>query len=185
VLVDFGLARLRPPGQPAESAGGTPAYMAPEQLTAGRVDARSDLFSAALVLLALLTGWRRRTAAELVPPLDQVTDPELRPILARALALDPAERYQSAADFAAALGGPVEAGVVSAPPAPFRHLAPLTERDRGRLFGRDSDVASLIDHALYRRAVIYSAPSGVGTTSLLRASTSRSCSACARTSSPA
>ncbi|TMQ05561.1 MAG: serine/threonine protein kinase [Deltaproteobacteria bacterium] len=50
VLVDFGLARLRAADHPAESAGGTPAYMAPEQMHVGRVDARSDLFSAALVL---------------------------------------------------------------------------------------------------------------------------------------
>jgi len=56
VLVDFGLSRLRSPDRPAESAGGTPAYMAPEQMMEGRVDARSDLFSAALVFVHLLTG---------------------------------------------------------------------------------------------------------------------------------
>jgi hypothetical protein len=39
VLLDFGVARLRTPAG-AESAGGTPAYMAPEQLHQGRVDAR-------------------------------------------------------------------------------------------------------------------------------------------------
>ena len=71
MLVDFGLARLRAPDRPAESAGGTPAYMAPEQLHEGRVDARSDLFSAALVLVYLLTGWRRPNAYTLAPPLDR------------------------------------------------------------------------------------------------------------------
>ncbi|MBK7537776.1 MAG: serine/threonine protein kinase [Myxococcales bacterium] len=64
VLVDFGLARLRPVDQPARSVGGTPAYMAPEQLREGRVDARSDLFSATLVLVTLLTGWRRSSLEE-------------------------------------------------------------------------------------------------------------------------
>ncbi|HLL22051.1 MAG TPA: serine/threonine-protein kinase, partial [Kofleriaceae bacterium] len=37
VLVDFGLSRLRAPDKPTASAGGTPAYMAPEQLREGRV----------------------------------------------------------------------------------------------------------------------------------------------------
>lgn len=102
VLLDFGLARLRPTG-PAESAGGTPAFMAPEQLREGRVDARSDLFSVALVAVLLLTGWRRRSATELVPPLDGVDDASLGAVLARALSLDPDARYQTAAEFAAAL----------------------------------------------------------------------------------
>ncbi len=170
VLVDFGLARLRPPGRAAESAGGTPAYMAPEQLHDGRVDARSDLFSAALVLVTLLTAWRRRSGEELVPPLGDIADPDMRAVLARALAVDPAERFQTAADFADALAG--KALGPSQPVAvrpPFRHLAPLTEQDRGRLHGRERDVAALTEHVLYRRAVIYTAPSGTGKTSLLRA----------------
>ncbi|HKA90582.1 MAG TPA: bifunctional serine/threonine-protein kinase/formylglycine-generating enzyme family protein [Haliangiales bacterium] len=170
VLVDFGLARLRPHGRAVESAGGTPAYMAPEQLNEGRVDARSDVFSAALVLVTLLTGWRRRSAEELVPPVDAIPDADLRVVLTRALAVDPAARFATAADFADALTGKarVRSQTIAAPP-PFRHLAPLTERDRGRLHGRERDVAGLTDHVLYRRAVVYTAPSGTGKTSLLRA----------------
>ena len=170
VLLDFGLARLRPPGSAAESAGGTPAYMPPEQLNDGRVDARSDLFSAALVLVTLLTGWRRTRAEELIPPMDDIPGPGLRAVLSRALALDPADRFQTAADFADALAGkPATEQPAVATRSPFRHLAPLTEDDRGRLYGRDRDVAVLTEHVLYRRAVIYTAPSGTGKTSLLRA----------------
>ncbi|HWM88379.1 MAG TPA: serine/threonine-protein kinase, partial [Kofleriaceae bacterium] len=172
VLLDFGLARLRRPGDPAESAGGTPSYMAPEQLRDGRVDTRSDLFSAALVLATLLIGWRRRRAEEIAPPLDAIADPQLRAVLARALALDPAERFQTAADFADALAGNApsssQAGIAAIRP-PFRHLAPFTERDRGRLYGRERDIGDLTEHVLYRRAVVYTAPSGAGKTSLLRA----------------
>ncbi len=171
VLVDFGLARLRNPDRPAESAGGTPAFMAPEQLAEGRVDARSDLFSAALVLVALLTGWRRKTAQEIVPPLDRIADPSLRAVLTRALAIDPAQRYPTARELAAALIGTALASNDIAPPPvlPFRLFAPLTEADRERLHGRDADIAELIEHVLYRRTVIYTAPSGTGKTSLLRA----------------
>ena len=195
VLVDFGLARLRalqptsaadaPAAETAlESAGGTPAYMAPEQLQEGRVDARSDLFSAALVLVSLLTGWRRPNAYAVQPPATLDLDPELRVLLDRALHLDPAKRFQSARELAAALdqaarpsgsasraGSDAHAGAAAqtAPLLPFHHLAPLTERDRGRLHGREADVALLLDHALYRRSVVYTAPSGTGKTSLLRA----------------
>jgi serine/threonine protein kinase len=103
VLVDFGLARLRTRDAPTRSVGGTPAYMAPEQLRNGRVDARSDLFAAALVLVTLLTGWRRRAKHELAPPLDDIGDAALRDTLRRALSIDPAGRFQTAAELAAAM----------------------------------------------------------------------------------
>ena len=170
VLVDFGLSRLRSPDRPAESAGGTPAYMAPEQMMEGRVDARSDLFSAALVFVHLLVGWRRPNAFTMTPPFELIEDPELRQVLQRALSADPAKRYQTAAELAAALTG--AAAPTAVPPTrvlPFRHLAPLTEADRGRLHGREADLAMLTEHVLFRRSVIYTAPSGVGKTSLLRA----------------
>jgi formylglycine-generating enzyme required for sulfatase activity len=166
VLLDFGLARLR---SETTSAGGTPAYMAPEQLRDARVDPRSDVFSAALVLVTLLTGWRRRGVDQLVPPLEDVTDPSLRQVLAKALALAPAERYQHGGELAAALGASTAAvpAAEGASSPPFRHLAPFTEADR--LYGRDREIATLVEHVLFRRAVVYTAPSGTGKTSLLRA----------------
>jgi formylglycine-generating enzyme required for sulfatase activity len=170
VLVDFGLSRLRAPDKPSASAGGTPAYMAPEQLHEGRVDARSDLFSAALVLVFLLTGWRRPNAFTLFPPLDTIADPTLRAVLARALEKDPTKRYQTARDVVSALTGVVTTPTSHPVPLlPFRHLAPLTEHDRDRLYGRESDLADLAEAVLFRRSVIYTAPSGTGKTSLLRA----------------
>ena len=168
VLIDFGLARLRGTGGNHDSAGGTPAYMAPEQLRDGRVDPRSDVFSAALVLVTLLTGWRRRTADALVPPLDEIDEPELRSVLAKALALVPGDRYANGAELAAALGDGAHAATIATSP-PFRHLAAFTEADRDRLHGRDGEIATLVEHVLFRRAVVYTAPSGTGKTSLLRA----------------
>jgi formylglycine-generating enzyme required for sulfatase activity len=166
VLVDFGLARLRAI-EPVASAGGTPAYMAPEQLRDGRVDARSDVFSAALVLVTLLTGWRRRAADQLVPPLDAIDDAALRDVLAKALSLAPADRYQHGGELATALGEATRTPLPTSPP--FRHLAPFTEADRDRLYGRDREIETLVEHVLFRRAVIYTAPTGAGKTSLLRA----------------
>lgn len=168
VLIDFGLSRARRGDSPSDAVGGTRAYMAPEQLSSWQVDARSDVFSAALVLLKLVTG-RHRGPSELVPRLDDVADPALRRALERALALDPADR-PTAADFARALrGGDPDEPPEPGPPPPFRELAPLTERDRGRLCGRAGDVLRLARRIETSRAVVLTAPSGTGKTSLLRA----------------
>ena len=167
VLIDFGLSRLRRPDTPAEAVGGTRTFMAPEQMWAWQVDARSDVFSAALVLVKLLTGWHR-TGDEVAPPLAGF-DPALRRALERALAEDPSER-PSAIDFACALrGGEPEAPSAPDPPPPFRELAALTERDRGRLRGRDAELVRLAGRIESSRAVVLTAPSGTGKTSLLRA----------------
>jgi serine/threonine-protein kinase len=61
VLADFGIARLvQGEGEPSlTSAGmvmGTPAYMAPEQLTGGQPDARSDIYSLGVSLYEMLAG---------------------------------------------------------------------------------------------------------------------------------
>jgi hypothetical protein len=167
VLVDFGLSRLRAPDQPTRSVGGTPAYMAPEQLSNGRVDARSDLFAVALVLVTLMTGWRRRSRDALVPPLDEIADPRLRNVLRRALALDPAERFATAGELADTLAG--RAGTPH-PDRPLAHapLPVLAEVMSDRLRGRDREVEELSDHVIYRRAVVLAGRAGIGKTTLLR-----------------
>src|SRR5690349_1567822 len=78
VLIDFGLSRLRCSDKLTVAVGGTRAYMAPEQLAHWQVDERSDVFAAALVLVTLVTGWKRTCADDLVPPLDPIGDPALR-----------------------------------------------------------------------------------------------------------
>lgn len=57
-LTDFGIARLpmRSTGNTGSVAPGTGAYMSPEQVTAASLDARSDLYSAAIVLFEMLSG---------------------------------------------------------------------------------------------------------------------------------
>ena len=112
---DFGIAQLdlshmTLPGRVL----GTPAYMSPEQLEGEQVDGRSDLFSLGAILYTALTGYRPfqgnsattvcfkvanrdpLQATSLAPELP----PEMDAMIARALAKDPANRYQTGKEFA-------------------------------------------------------------------------------------
>ncbi len=117
-LTDFGIAKLRK-AAPSEEAlvRGKANYFAPEQLEAGRpVDGRADVFSLGCVLYALLTLRRPFEAATDEETLERIRDghmvpastwrPELaplEPILARALATDPDDRFARAEDLHVAL----------------------------------------------------------------------------------
>ena len=118
-LLDFGIARAR--GSLHQSISGTLqgkfAYMSPEQAEGLAVDARSDIFSAGLVLYELLTGvrpleaesetetLRRVRSAEILPPSTHRPEisPDLDAALMSALTLRPSDRWTTAADFGRAL----------------------------------------------------------------------------------
>jgi len=113
-LIDFGIARLTDDWEPADgftpppqlrrtAAGmalGTPGYMPPE---AGYVapDARFDVFGLAATLQELCSGERPGTAARACPSPGVPAD--LESVLNAALAVDPDDRTQSAAEFGRAL----------------------------------------------------------------------------------
>src|SRR5580700_1859615 len=108
-IADFGVAKLNLSNQ---SLGGrvlgTPAFMSPEQLNGDPVDGRSDLFSLGVILYTMLTGYRpfqgnsaltvcfKVVNRDPVPAtvLDTDLPPGLDCIIERAMAKDPAERYQ-------------------------------------------------------------------------------------------
>lgn len=131
-ILDFGLASVMvdESAQPGASEAdtlfetrqgivlGTVGYMAPEQVRAQRVDARTDLFALGCVFYEMLTGKRafggesrvRALAAILEEdPPDPATfnlklAPALQHILGHCLEKDPGRRFQSARDLLCALG---------------------------------------------------------------------------------
>ncbi len=115
VLIDYGLARHdHLPDLLAEQFRipmGTAPYMSPEQIRRTRSDPRSDLFALGVMLYHLLTdarpfgnpssvrGLRRRLYRDPVPPRARNPDcpPWLQEVILRCLEVDPAQRYQTAA----------------------------------------------------------------------------------------
>ena len=119
-VTDFGLARLEGSNLVKTTAGivlATPLYASPEQLRGQNVDQRSDIFSTGVVLYLAITGHRPfegKTLPDLaaavlsgepVPPRrwNPAVPPGLEAVLMKALARDPAARYQRAGALADAL----------------------------------------------------------------------------------
>jgi Tol biopolymer transport system component/predicted Ser/Thr protein kinase len=114
-VMDFGLAKLKGSLKLTKTSStvGTLAYMAPEQIEGGEVDARSDIFSFGVVLYEMLTGhmpFRGEHEAAMVysivneepTPIQKYipeTSSESVHILSRALEKDPDDRYQSVAEM--------------------------------------------------------------------------------------
>lgn len=114
-IVDFGIARTS--GRDLTITGkavGTPAYMAPEQIQGAPADHRSDLFALGMVVFELLSGRSAYSGDSDYAVINRIVngspntfehrDSKLKalmdPILSRALAREPGQRYQSAAALA-------------------------------------------------------------------------------------
>lgn len=139
-LSDFGLSKSATDATGLTAIGrfmGTPDYCAPEQIIGLAVDGRADQYSLACVAFSLLAGVvpfglgdsMARLFAHVNSPVPALRSirPEFPPaidlVLAKGLAKTPAERYDSCAAFASALGGALGVGTgtlhsASLPPQP-------------------------------------------------------------------
>ncbi|MEZ4403813.1 MAG: serine/threonine-protein kinase [Kofleriaceae bacterium] len=138
VLIDFGIAKLAAPDAAelttSRQAVGTPVTMAPEQVAGGMVDARTDVYGLGVMAFHLLTGrlpfedespaivqylhaHARRPAPSAFAPLPAAIDP----VVMRAMAIDPSQRFPGPLAFAEALAAAattervVEAALVARP----------------------------------------------------------------------
>ncbi|WP_244961318.1 serine/threonine-protein kinase [Nocardia otitidiscaviarum] len=133
-LADFGIARTEGDSTvtTATSAVGSYAYMAPERFDVGPVTGRADIYSLGCVLHEALTGTRPfpvQNMSELVrahlsqsPPAASHLRPGIPPgldaVIARAMAKNPADRFYTAGEFAAAARNALIGGPVAVPPPP-------------------------------------------------------------------
>ncbi len=121
-VLDFGLAKLdgRNPSETDRHAiVGTPYFMAPEQIRGDEVDARTDLYSFGAMMFEVLTGQHLYPSSTAVgaltkhltgePDAPSMRNPRMGippavdHVCRKALARDPAQRWQSATELAAAL----------------------------------------------------------------------------------
>jgi serine/threonine protein kinase len=165
-VLDFGLAKFLDAEESSAAITrqgamvGTPAYMSPEQACGVPADARSDVFSAGLLLYELLVGkgpfaectgpeLLRRRLVESPPPLADAAphlgpQPELQAILDRALSPDVGGRYADAREMLQALDAlpmellhsgctPLPGGTAAHRPGTGSHAAPALPQHRRRL----------------------------------------------------
>ena len=128
-VLDFGLAKFLTVDELSQDATltrkgrivGTPAYMAPEQITGVSLDVRADVYAAGIVLYEMLADQRpfayeRRSQllrAHLFEPVPKMTrlrpglyvHPKLEAVVMKALEKDPAQRYDNAGQMLEALEG--------------------------------------------------------------------------------
>jgi serine/threonine-protein kinase len=155
-ITDFGIAQM-PCGSRtlAGTVMGSPKYMAPEQVAGAAVDGRSDLFSLGVVLYEMLTGeppfdgdninstmYRIVNEAPVPPKTLAPRIPEVfNHIVAKALAKDPGERYQSARELAhdlrsyRDLSRPISAtAILNRPGSPDRKARPRDDVGEDTVF---------------------------------------------------
>jgi serine/threonine protein kinase len=122
LLGDFGIALLQNSTRLTRFGGmGTPCYMSPEQIVGRKIDHRSDIYSVSCVLYELLTGAppfhatgsnanevirsaHRHTAPDPLIPKNPEVPAALEKAVLRALEKTRGDRFESCAEFAAALG---------------------------------------------------------------------------------
>jgi serine/threonine-protein kinase len=140
-VMDFGIARVQGSEHLTTNGYmvGTPAYMSPEQVRGEEVDPRMDLYSVAVVLYRLVTQHLPFTGDTAIAMIhSQLNNPptppqQFRPdipawlvaVIERGLAKKPADRFQTAADFRAAL----ENGLTGKLPIPQADTAPAGSTD--------------------------------------------------------
>lgn len=144
-ITDFGLAAAPEDLAGSDVRSGTPAYMAPEQITGREVTLRSDIYSLGLVLYELFTGRPAMTAERVADLLHRGIEPRIAPpstfmptispaverVIMRCLEADPARRYPSVLAVAGALpGGDALACAIAAGETPSPELVAAAGDER-------------------------------------------------------
>lgn len=163
ILTDFGIAKLAE----AQNTGltttgamlGTPDYMAPEQIVGGAISARTDVYALGVLAYRALTGQRPfsgttqdvllghlNTAPDDPALVNPAVPPALGPVMLRALAKRPEDRFATAGEFARAMRAAAQGRPVAAPSLneqPTRVAAAQPAPQRQPTVARDATPAPL------------------------------------------
>ncbi|MCP4425444.1 MAG: protein kinase [Chloroflexi bacterium] len=143
ILVDLGIAAVQT-GQKLTQTGtliGTPHYMSPEQVSGSGIDGRSDIYSLGVVLYELLCGSRPFEADDSLAILHKHVYETPQPLPERRAGLtqqtyrlvdiclqkDPDQRYQTAAEFAAAIDRALDAERAGQAVTPVGRQTPVSD----------------------------------------------------------
>jgi WD40 repeat protein len=185
-VVDFGLAKVVAPDGGGRSLSvqraGTPRYMAPEQWLMGAVTQATDVWALGIMLSELCAGLhpfagetleelgRNVTTGQRVPFPDPAALPAGLPELIDGCLEVLPERRPSAIDAAAALSRLLEpAAHRDDGECPFPGLRPFSEKQSAFFFGRDAEVAELLDRLGEQAVLPIVGPSGGGKSSFVQA----------------
>jgi WD40 repeat protein len=174
VVMDFGLARNE--AERSHTIAGTPAYMAPEQILGGALDARADVYAAGVVLAEMVSpdGVRdmesRQSLWEGVRQEPaRIPDTPWAPVLERAVAKEPGDRQCSAhtlirelEEVTVRLEGEREID-------PYPGLAAFTEKEAEYFYGREAEVEGMWRTLQAPHLLAIIGPSGAGKSSFVRA----------------
>ncbi len=178
-LMDFGVARLL--RAPTSSSGllGTFAYMAPEQVTSGEIDGRSDLYAIGVLMYEILTGdypfpveppaaalhHHVNTHPQPITTVDQKADPQLAALAHKLLEKDPLDRLQTAEEAFAYLTDEDNTGGQMEQSLPGQLFTPRFVGRRLELEFLDRVVKDAT--AGRGRLIVIEGPSGMGKSRLL------------------
>jgi serine/threonine-protein kinase len=155
-VLDFGLSRLTDSSENQLTKTGvimgTPAYMPPEQARGQRVDHRADIYGVGVILYTALTGrppFDEDTPQATViavmhsePPRPRSLEPKIPPhlelVIERAMAREPAARFQDMAAFEQALAA-LEPEILQRPSESLAPPPPVQPAQSGRRAPRESD----------------------------------------------
>jgi WD40 repeat protein len=175
LLMDFGLARQEDSG--SGTVAGTPAYMAPEQAAGQKVDARADVYAAGVVLAEMVSpeGIKNLDSRKSIwkgvrSEPAQLPDSPWAPVLKKAVAKEPDQRYNSAHTLTRALEDVTPRVEGAEDLTPYPGLASFTESDAEYFFGREAEIEQMWRKTEgSARLLGLVGPSGAGKTSFIRA----------------
>ncbi len=166
---------------------GTMPYMSPEQWNGERIDARSDVWAAGIMLFELATGGHPLEPLSL-PDLVGVSDLDvpmpsarskltenigLADVIDRCLKKRKEERIGSAKELMALLEGlravTKEPVALADDESPFAGLSAFQESDAARFFGREDEITAVLGRLRHQPLVTIAGASGAGKSSFVRA----------------